>query len=211
MIVDFVTEHGDPVTISPRYVLRRVVEKAAALGYRAEMAVELECHIYREDAQSLRQKGFRDLTPISPHTSCYSIHRATGDDAPLARVVRLMREHGIVIEGYNREHGPGMYEMNLPHATALRAADMALLFRNGFKEMAQQDGLVVTFMAKWNDAEDGTSGHIHQSLWDAQENNVFHDAARAARPIPASETLYGRLARRVAGLPGSLCPQHQFI
>ena len=63
----------------------------------------------------------------------------------------MMHEHGIAIEGYNREHGPGMYEMNLPHAPGLHAADKALLFRNGFKEMGQQDGLTVTFMAKWSD------------------------------------------------------------
>jgi len=177
VIVDYLTEHGDPVTITPRHVLQRVLGRLAARGWRAEMALELECHLYREDAASLRAKGFADLTPISPHTSCYSIHRATGDDGPLSRMVRLMREHGIAIEGYNREHGPGMYEVNLPHAPALQAADMALLFRNGFKEMAQQDGLAVTFMAKWSDAEDGTSGHVHQSLWDEAGHNLFHDPA----------------------------------
>src|SRR5215813_11348790 len=74
VICDFRSEGGEPVQVAPRYVLRRVVERAAASGYRAELAVELEFRIWREDQRSLRQKRWRDLTPLSPTTSCYSLH-----------------------------------------------------------------------------------------------------------------------------------------
>jgi glutamine synthetase len=88
----------------------------------------------------------------------------------------MMEEHGFKIEGYNREHGPGMYEMNLEHAEGVTAADQCMMFRNGVKEMCMQDGLTACFMAKWSDQEDGSSGHLHQSVWSADGRNLFHDA-----------------------------------
>src|SRR5262249_38241793 len=80
------------------------------------------------------------------------------------------------IECYNREHGEGMYEMNLRHAAGMEAADRALLFRNGVKELCLLEGLTASFMAKPFANEDGNSGHLHQSLWDAAGRNVFYDA-----------------------------------
>ena len=54
VVCDFVDEHGGPVSISPRYVLQRVIDRAAARGYQAELAIELEFRLFRETAQSLR-------------------------------------------------------------------------------------------------------------------------------------------------------------
>jgi glutamine synthetase len=176
VICDFADEHGHPTPVAPRHVLRRVLDRAAGMGYKAELALELEFRVFREDQRSLRAKSWEHLEPLSPTNSCYSIHRATGDDFILARVRRMMEAHGIPIEGYNREHGPGMYEMNLVHAEGLAAADMTMLFRTGMKEMCMQEGLTASFMAKWNDQEDGSSGHLHQSLWSLDgSQNLFHD------------------------------------
>ncbi len=175
VICDFMTESGEPVRVSPRYVLGRVLEQAAELGYRAELALELEFRLYREDQRSLREKNWRDLTPLSPTTSCYSLHRSTGDDFLVGKLRRLMDAHGVPIEGYNREHGPGMYEMNLRHASGMEAADRALLFRNGVKEICLLDNLTASFMAKPFAGEDGNSGHLHQSLWSNGGQNLFYD------------------------------------
>jgi glutamine synthetase len=176
VVCDYTDEHGAPTAVSPRHVLNRVLDRAADQGYRLELAAELEFRVLRETAQSLRAKQWDNLEPLSPSNSCYSIHRATGDDFIFARIRKMMEEHGIVIEGYNREHGPGMYEMNLHHATGVAAADQTMLFRSGVKEMCQQEGLTATFMAKWNDKEDGDSGHLHQSLWTADgAENLFYD------------------------------------
>lgn len=177
VVCDYTDEHGRPVVIAPRHVLAWVLERAAALGYRAELAMELEFRIFREDQRSLRTKGWQDLDPLSPSTSCYSIHRASGDDFLLGRIRRMMDAHDIPIEGYNREHGPGMYEMNLTHAPGVTAADHTMLFRTGVKEICLQEGMTASFMAKWSDQEDGSSGHIHQSLWSLEDGrNLFHDA-----------------------------------
>ena len=175
VVCDYRHEDGRPVAIAPRHVLGRVVERARALGYEPSTALELEFRLFRETAESLRAKGWENLQPLSPSNSCYSIWRASGDDAVLGQIVRQMAAYGIPMEGYNREHGPGMYEVNITYGPAMLSADRAMLFRNGVKEVCAQQGLTATFMAKWSDQEDGCSGHLHQSLWDAAGRNVFYD------------------------------------
>src|SRR6202043_2449124 len=126
-----------------------------------------------------------NLTPLNPGFNCYSISQASADEGLLGRIARGMRDYGIFIEGYNREHGPGMYEMNLRYADSLAAADRTMLFKTGVKEICHQMGLSATFMAKWNDQEDGSSGHSHLSLWDRNlERNVFWDAAAEGHMSP---------------------------
>jgi glutamine synthetase len=178
VICDFISESGAAVAVSPRQVLRRVLERAASRGYRAELALEYEFRIWREDARSLREKRWRKLTALSPTTSCYNLARSTGDEFIVGRLRREMDAHGVPIEGYNREHGEGMYEMNLRHAPGLEAADRALLFRSGVKEICTLEGLTASFMAKPFDDQDGNSGHLHQSLWSGDGHNVFYDAGR---------------------------------
>ena len=176
-VCDLWTEHGDPFTISPRYVLNKVVERARSMGYEAVAAAELEFRFFRENQVSVREKDFGpNLTPLNPGFNCYSLSQSSADDHLLGRIARMMRDHHIEIEGYNREHGPGMYEMNLRYVDALAAADKTMLFKNGVKEICHQMGLTASFMAKWNDQEDGSSGHSHMSLWDRNlERNLFWD------------------------------------
>ncbi len=161
--------------VASRYVLRRVLERAEAMGYRPELALELEFRLWREDQRSLREKQWRNLTPLSPTTSCYVIHRSTGDDFLVGKLRRLMDAYAVPVEGYNREHGEGMYEMNLRHTAGMEAADRALLFRNGVKEICLLDGMTASFMAKPFANEDGNSGHLHQSLWTTSGQSAFYD------------------------------------
>ena len=176
-ICDLWSEHGERVTISPRYVLQRVVERARAMGFEPLGAAELEFRFFRENMVSLRDKDFGpNLTPLNPGFNCYSVSQSSADEHLLGRIARMMRDRGIEIEGYNREHGPGMYEMNIRYADAVSAGDYTMLFKNGVKEICHQMGLTASFMAKWNDQEDGSSGHSHLSLWDRnRERNVFWD------------------------------------
>ena len=176
-ICDLWTEHGEPVAIAPRYVLNNVVERARAMGYEPLAASELEFRFFRENQVSVREKDFGpNLTPLNPGFNCYAISQASADDQLLSRIARMMRDHGVEIEGYNREHGPGMYEMNIRYADAITAGDRTMLFKTGVKEICHQMGLTASFMAKWNDQEDGSSGHSHVSLWDRDlEHNLFWD------------------------------------
>ena len=176
-ICDLWTEHGEPVTIAPRYVLNNVVERARSMGFEPMAASELEFRFFRENQVSVREKDFGpNLTPLNPGFNCYAISQASADDHLLSRIARMMRDHGVEIEGYNREHGPGMYEMNIRYADAVTAGDRTMLFKTGVKEICHQMGLTASFMAKWNDQEDGSSGHSHVSLWDRDlEHNMFWD------------------------------------
>jgi glutamine synthetase len=199
-ICDLWTEHGELVTISPRYILSNLVERARSLGYEPMAASELEFRFFRESQVSLREKDFGpNLTALNPGMNCYAISQASADDQLLGRIARMMRDHGVEIEGYNREHGPGMYEMNIHYANALAAADKTMLFKTGVKEICYQMGLSATFMAKWNDQEDGSSGHSHLSLWDRNlEHNLFWDDEAEGHMSP---TMRQFLAGVVSKLP----------
>jgi glutamine synthetase len=199
VVCDYATEGGRPLGVSPRQVLRRVVERAESLGYRPRMAVEFEVRLFREDQRSLRANDYSALEPLSPGLNCYSIHHASLDEDLVGRIRTLMMEYGVPVEGYNREHGAGMYEINLHYADAVTAADHALLYKSGSKEIAAQQGAVPTFMAKYDDRLDGSSGHLHQSLWSMDgERSLFWDEGA---PHHASVLMRSYLAGVLETLP----------
>jgi glutamine synthetase len=110
-----------------------------------------------------------------------------------------MIEFDVPVEGYNREHGEGMYEVNLHHADALTAGDHAMLYKSGSKEVAAQVGAVPTFMAKYSDRLDGCSGHLHQSLWSIEDGqNLFWDEGA---PHHGSEGMLSYGAGMLATMP----------
>jgi glutamine synthetase len=199
-ICDLWTEHGEPVTVSPRYVLNNVVERARAMGFEPKAAAELEFRFFRENQVSVREKDFGpNLTPLNPGMNCYAISQSSADDHLLGRIARMMIAHDVEIEGYNREHGPGMYEMNLRYSDAVVAADRTMLFKTGVKEICHQLGFTASFMAKWNDQEDGSSGHSHMSLWDrANGHNAFWDEGNEGH---MSETMRQFLAGVLDKMP----------
>jgi glutamine synthetase len=163
------------------------------------MAAELEVRFYQEDQESLRDKDFTDLRPLNPGLNCYSIHHASIDEPLIGRVRQCMNDYGIPVDSYNREHGAGMYEINLRHADAVRAADQTMLYKSGCKEIAAQMGALPTFMAKVADGIDGCGGHIHQSLWKADgSESVFWDEGADHHLSP---TLKHYLAGLLATIP----------
>ena len=198
VVCDALDEHGTMLAQSPRTALRRVLDRAAGLGFSAKMAVELEMRIFREDQESLRAKHYGDLRPLNPGLNCYSISHASIDEEIVGGLRRQMDAYGVEVEGYGREHGEGMYEMNLRYADALEAADRGMLFKSGAKEVLAQSGCTPTFMAKYSDATDGCSGHIHQSLWKSDGTSAFWDAAAEHG---MSSTLRAYVAGALATLP----------
>jgi glutamine synthetase len=77
-----------------------------------------------------------------------------------------MDQAGVEVEGYAGEYGLGQHEINLKHTTCLEMADRHFLYKFGVKTIAARMGKSVTFMAKWNIEADGSSCHVHVSLWD---------------------------------------------
>jgi glutamine synthetase len=179
-LLDFYDRQDRPLVVSPRQVLRQVISKAEGMGFAPVVATEFEYFFFKEDSHSVREKHYRGMTPLSPGMFGYSVLR-TGMFSELAHAV-LDSTHAfdIELEGFHTETGPGVYETAIKYDTAMRAADKAALFKLAIKQIAARHGLMATFMAKWNSNLPGSSGHLHESLWDKElKTNLFHDAQSA--------------------------------
>ena len=176
LLCDFWSDPSTPHPVCPRNLLKTVTARARAAGYEPHFSCEFEYWIFRETPESMRAKGFRDLTPLSPGMFGYSWMRE-GQHADLIEdVLDQMAEYGIDIEALHTETGPGVYEAAIRHSDPVRAADMAALFKTTMKILCARHGCTVTFMAKWNASLPGSSGHIHQSLWHPESGeNLFAD------------------------------------
>ncbi|HSD18443.1 MAG TPA: glutamine synthetase family protein [Anaeromyxobacter sp.] len=180
LILDFVNADGSPFEPSPRQLLRRIGRRARALGFVPRFGSEYEYFIFRETPQSLREKGFRDLTPLSPGMFGYSWLRSSANAGLVHAIIDGCNAYDIPVEGMHTETGPGVYETAILYDDLEPAADKSALFKTAVKEICARHGVTACFMAKWNPRLPGCSGHLHQSLWDLDgARNVFHDPAAA--------------------------------
>ena len=195
-LLDFYAPDGGPLAIAPRQVFQRVLGRAAERGYLAHFSAEYEFFIFRETAQSLREKNFHDLVPLTPGMFGYSILRASASAELVIDIQEALAGFDVPLEGFHTETGPGVFEAAISVETGLPAADRAALFKTAVKEVAGRHGLTPTFMAKWNAALPGSSGHLHQSLSRAGDPaNLFHDETGM------SELMRQYIAGLVANLP----------
>jgi glutamine synthetase len=170
---------GRAEAVCPRAMLRRVLDRADAMGAKVKAACEFEFFVFEETPDSVREKGYRDLKPITPGNFGYSMLRS-GVHADfyqeLWSVCDAMR---IEIEGLHTETGPGVLEAAIRVDDALEAADKAALFKTVVKILAQRRGWMATFMAKWSRDWPGQSGHLHMSLLgkDSGESIFFEEGA----------------------------------
>jgi glutamine synthetase len=206
MLCDWHGQDGAAIPIAPREVLRRVVERARGMGYEPRCALELEFYLLRETSGSLLERRPADLVPLGERSSTYGVVAGSRHE-PIARRIReSMLAFGVPVEACNPETGPGQFEITLRYRPALEAADHAFLFKSAVKELAAQDGLMATFMAKPSTAWPGSSCHIHLSLTDAGGRGVFHDPAA---PDGLSATLHqfaGGTLEAMAGLTAIMAP-----
>jgi glutamine synthetase len=168
---------GELVSVAPRTVLRKQIERLKAAGFSAMMAAELEFYVLSDSYDQAHAKGYVDLKRFGWYNEDYQLFQATKAE-PLYRKFRnYMTAAGVPIEFSKGEAAPGQHEVNIHYSDALESADRAALLKHGCKEIAYQDGLAVTFMAKPDHDWTGSSGHIHVSLWDDNANkNLFFDA-----------------------------------
>jgi glutamine synthetase len=197
VLADFRDEHGGPHPACPRSLLRTVIARADQMGYSAKFSVEYEFFLFRETPASLHEKKFQNLTPLSPGMFGYSWVREGQNGELMRSILDGMRAFDIELEGLHTETGPGVYEAALRYDDCLRAADKAALFKTAMKQIAFEHGLSVTFMAKWNADLPGSSGHIHQSLWQ-KGKNVF---AAPDEPNGLSKTMRHYIAGQMELMP----------
>jgi glutamine synthetase len=193
LLCDWRRHGAEPVPISPRQVLRGVVERARSAGLEPACAVELEFYLLRETGESVATRRAAELRPLAPRPSTYGVTLGSRQE-PIARVIReAMLGHGLPIEACNPETGPGQFEINLGYRGALEAADDAFLFKAGVKELAHQHDLLATFMAKPHSDWAGNSCHIHLSLAEAGGSPVFFDP-------DADDGISGRMRHFIGGM-----------
>lgn len=198
-LVDFVSEDGRDHPASPRQALKRVLAKAESMGFLPKFSSEYEFFIFKETPETLREKGYRNLTPLTPGMFGYSWTRSSSQSSFVHTVLDQLAAYDIEIEGFHTETGPGVYEAAIKYDTIVRAADKSVLFKVALKEIGSRLGILPTFMAKWNAELPGSSGHVHQSLWsrDNRENLFFDRAA----PDRMSKVMRHYLGGQIALMP----------
>jgi glutamine synthetase len=165
MFCDIVRPDGSYYEADPRYVLRRNLERAEAMGFTMYVGPELEYYYLKSDKEPevLDQGTYFDQT--------------TRDLAIDLRMdtVRMLKRFGIQVEYSHHEVGPSQHEIDLRYAEALSMADKVMTYRVVVKEVAQANGVYATFMPKPLYGEAGSGMHVHQSLF-KDGKNAFYDA-----------------------------------
>ncbi len=193
--------------ICPRNVLKRVLARAAALGYEVCFAFEYEFFVFRETPESLRAKNYRDLVPFTPGMFGYSILRSAVHSGIFQELFDHCAAMRIDIEGLHTETGPGVLEAAVRYSRGVDAADRAALFKTFAKVFFQRRGHVATFMAKWSNDYPGQSGHLHVSLWDRKGGqNLFHREGARGNLSPLAESFVAGQARHMRELCAVIGP-----
>jgi len=173
-----------------------VLKRAAKLGVLPMCGMEFEWFNFAETPQSWAAKQGVAPEPITPGMFGYSLLRMNHKREYFNALMDEMPAFRVPIEGLHTETGPGVYEVAILFSEALEAADRAILFKTGAKEIGSRFGVMPSFMAKWSQKYPGCSGHIHQSLSDGK-TNLFFDAKS---PRKMSKLFESYLAGQVAHL-----------
>jgi glutamine synthetase len=204
VIGDLTDEEGVPVEVSPRQILRRQLERAAARGLEVLAATELEFFLFMDSYEEASAKRWHNLVPHTSTIEDYQLLQTAREEYILRRIRQEMRGADIPVEFSKGEAGRGQHEVNVTYAGALETADRHLVFKNGIKEIAAQEGRAATFMAKWTMEDVGSSCHVHVSLRDARSGEaLMGDPAHASGlSVVGRRFLAGQLhaARQLAWL-----------
>lgn len=171
---------GDAAAICPRNVLKRVIDNAQEMGFDPFAALEYEFFMFRETPESVREKHFKNLQPLSQGWFGYSLLRNSVYADLMDQILQMSEIMDFPIEGLHDETGPGVLEAALVFDHAEYAADKGALFKTFMKVLAQRNDLMATFMAKWSMDYPGQSGHIHLSLRNRSDGrSSFYDPDQA--------------------------------
>jgi glutamine synthetase len=173
----FLADFGAPVC--PRGLLKKVVRQAKEEGYTAYFSQEFEWFNFIASSDDPARRSFASLKPMTQGMFGYSILRASQGSAYFHALFDELKKFGVPLEGLHTETGPGVYEAAILYSEVMEAADRAVLFKSGVKEIAYRHGVLPTFMAKVSETLPGCSGHVHQSLW-RDGVNLFHDPSAAS-------------------------------
>jgi len=174
-------ETQEPIFADPRGVIKKAMDQASDKGWECMAGAEYEYFNFKETPQSLADKKFTDLTPMTTGMHGYSMLRTTLNQDYFTSLYDESIKFGVDIESHHTETGPGVFETALAYTSALRMADNAILFKLLAKSTGMKLGVLPTFMAKPWGGLPGCSGHIHVSLRNSEGRNIFAPETKEAR------------------------------
>lgn len=160
---------------APRSMLKRQVARLAERGLAPLMAAELEFFLFTNSYADLHRMGYRGMEPVSPYNEDYHVFQTTKEEEVMRAIRTGLNAAGIPVESTKGEASAGQEEINIRYDEALPAADAHVITKNAIKEIAFAKGRSVTFMAKYDQRQAGSSCHIHQSLRRADGTPAFFD------------------------------------
>ena len=199
VLCDVRDEAGRDVRLAPRSVLRRQVDAARELGFTARAASELEYYLFRHSYRQAAELDYRGLQPAGWYLEDYHVLQATRNEPFTASVRRHLKASGVPVESSKGEWGLGQHEINVRYTDALTMADRHVIYKQCLKEVAEQMGLSVTFMAKFAADRAGSSCHIHLSLW--RDGKAAFGGNTDFGPVKCSETFRWFLGGWIAHVP----------
>jgi glutamine synthetase len=161
-----------PVVASPRQILRAQIERLAERGWEANVGTELEFIVFRDTYEQAWHKAYRGLEPGNLYNVDYSLLGTARVEPLIRRIRNSMGAAGMLVEDSKGECNFGQHEINFRYSDALSSADDHVIYKNGAKEIAAQEGKSITFMAKYDERE-GNSCHVHLSLRDRDGTPLF--------------------------------------
>ena len=180
VLADLAWSDHSPVVASPRQILRRQIERLAERGLQAYAGTELEFMVFRNTYEEAWNKAYRDLEPANYYNVDYSMI-GTARVEPLVRRIRnSMAAAGMKVENAKGECNFGQHEINFLYGPVLQTADHHSIYKTGAKEIAHQEGVAITYMAKFDERE-GNSCHIHLSVRGGDGKPGFDDAFLAGQ------------------------------
>ncbi|KPL02399.1 MAG: glutamine synthetase [Planctomycetes bacterium SM23_65] len=184
LFCDVLNPDGSPYEGDPRWALKRVLNKAADMGYTFYVGPELEYFYFKtaEGTDTLDAGGYFDLTPLDVAND---LRRET---------ILVLEDVGIKVEYSHHEVAPSQHEIDLCYMDALTMADAAMTYRLVVKEVAVKQGIHATFMPKPLFGENGSGMHTHQSLFKG-ERNAFFDAKDEYHLSPTAKGYVAGLLR----------------
>jgi glutamine synthetase len=158
------------VSVAPRSILRRQVERAAALGLQVMAASELEFFLYRDSYRDAHVKGYRDLESAGWYVDDYHLLQGARVEDYVGAARRALRDSEIPVETSKGEAATGQHELNVRYAEVLAMADRHVVMKQAMKELADAQGVSVSFMAKPDAEQPGSSCHLHLSVLRGDES-----------------------------------------
>ena len=196
MICDVHEPGKTPFVGDPRYVLRRLQQKAAEKGYSYYVGPETEFFLFRskETRTYHDTAGYFDFSPRDFATDIRAV------------MVSTLEKLGINVEMSHHECAPSQHEIDIEYSGALETADNVMILKQAIKTVAHSKGLNATFMPKPIFGVNGSGMHVHQSLVDKQGDNVFYDEKDKYRLSPVAYRFMGGQLKHIREMAAVLCP-----